>query len=75
MSFRAWLRELKKREGWTQAQMAEKFHVRQPTVSFWLVGRSLPQLSSCGYISEATGQTLAEIAEMVRRDARDTKAA
>jgi len=71
MSFRAWLRELKKREGWTERQMAEMFKVTQPAVHFWLTGHSLPELSSCGYISEATGTPLADIAEMVRRDARE----
>ena len=71
MSFRAWLRGLL-REGKyrSQYQMADAYRVKQPTVANWLRGAKLPDLESCSHISEAEGVPLADIAEMVRQDAR-----
>ena len=74
MSFRAWLRRLLKEGKYrSQYQMADAYRVKQPTVANWLRGAKLPDLESCSHISEAEGIPLADIAEMVRRDARGAR--
>ena len=75
MGFREWLRELlEKGEYGSQVEMANAFKVTQPSISFWLSGHSSPDLDSCGRISEVTDKSMADIYEMVRRDARGTSA-
>jgi len=38
---------LRKRLGWTQREMAERFHMRQQTISEWETGKYTPTNHSC----------------------------
>ena len=46
----------RKAAGWTQAQMAERLNVGQPTVSQWETGRRIPDVKS----ALAYGRALAD---------------
>lgn len=42
--FGAFIAELRKEKGWTQAELSEKLHVSAKTVSKWETGRGLPDI-------------------------------
>jgi len=68
MSFRAWVRTLLNQM--TQEALAEKWHVAQPTIAQYKAGTRRPDRERCILISEAEEEkSLAEIIEMVQRDA------
>ena len=73
MGFRAWLRGLLDEGKYrSQYQMADAFGVKQPTVNHWLQGERLPDRDRCSLISDATGEPVGRIMEMVSRDARES---
>jgi len=72
MGFRAWLRGLLEDDVYgSQYEIAEAFGVKQPTINHWLQGLRQPDRESCIRISEASGEPLVHIMEMVRQDTRE----
>jgi transcriptional regulator with XRE-family HTH domain len=75
MGFREWLRRLlEERMFGNQEQLAERVGITQSSISNYLTGARRPDMERCILISEATDIPLADIVEMVRKDARDKAA-
>ena len=62
---------LRKEQGLTQEQLAEKLGVSNRSVSRWENGNTLPDLSLMQSICEITGVTLAELLSGARQDPSD----
>ena len=52
------LTALRKRRGWTQAELAEKIHYSDKSVSKWERGEALPDLKVLKTLSELYGVTV-----------------
>ena len=76
MSFRAWVRSLvgEGKKYANQQDMADAWRMGLSTVAHYLRGSRTPDLERCIRISEAEDMSPVEIAEMVRRDAREPTA-
>ena len=76
MSFRAWVRSLigEGKKYANQQEAADAWKTGQSTVAHYLRGSRTPDLERCIRISEAEDMSPVEIAEMVRRDAREPTA-
>ena len=55
------IRELRKKAGLTQQQVAEKMGVQSPTISQWETGRFIPRESSAARLAEALGVKVQDI--------------
>ena len=64
----AFIATLRKEQGLTQEQLAEKLGVSNRSVSRWENGNTLPDLSLMQSICEITGVTLAELLSGARQD-------
>ena len=61
------LRELRKEKGFTQEQLAEKFHVSNRTVSRWETGSNMPDLSVLVELAEFYDVDIKEIIDGERK--------
>lgn len=57
----AFMAQLRKEAGWTQAQLGEKLGVTNKTVSRWENGNYMPDLDTCLQLSELFGITVNEL--------------
>ena len=57
----AFITQLRKEAGWTQAQLGEQVGVTNKTVSRWENGNYMPDLDSCLQLSELFGITVNEL--------------
>ena len=61
--FGKFVNELRKEQGWTQAQLADRLHVTDKAVSRWETGKNYPDIETIGQLALTFGVSISELLE------------
>lgn len=65
------IKELRKLNGYSQQQMAQKLHLTQGAISQWETGMTLPSAEQLGALADVFGITVDELLERKPQDEQD----